>query len=355
MDKLEEMIPYLLHWYRYNARVLPWREDPSAYHVWISEIMLQQTRVEAVRSYYQRFLEELPDIPALAACPDDRLMKLWEGLGYYSRCRNLKKAANLVCEKYGGELPADYKKLRELPGIGDYTAGAVSSIAFGLPEPAVDGNLLRVCARLTGSREDILSPAVKKDLTEKLRKVMPGEESGALNQALMDLGAGICLPNGTPHCEDCPLMHLCTAFAEGTVSEIPVRAPKKERRTEKKTVFLVFSNGRVLLHKRPETGLLAGLYEFPNVPGALSEKKAEEALSKLLPGLRIKDGKLKKEEDAVHVFTHIKWELKAYRGTVSEGNATLPEGYLWADENAFYAECSVPSAFGKWDPFSKKG
>ncbi|MBO4484168.1 MAG: A/G-specific adenine glycosylase [Lachnospiraceae bacterium] len=355
MDRLEEMIPYLLHWYRYNARVLPWREDPSAYHVWISEIMLQQTRVEAVRSYYQRFLAELPDIRSLAECPDDRLMKLWEGLGYYSRCRNLKKAAQLVCEQYGGELPADYKKLRELPGIGDYTAGAVSSIAFGLPEPAVDGNLLRVCARLTGSREDILSPAVKKNLTERLRAVMPEKESGALNQALMDLGAGICLPNGTPHCEDCPLMHLCVAFSEGTVSEIPVRAAKKERRTEKRTVFLLFKEGRVLLHKRPEKGLLAGLYEFPNVSGALTAKAAKEALKELLPMLSLTDGKLKKEEDAVHIFTHIKWEMKAYRGTVSADDAALPEGYIWADENAFEAECSVPSAFGKWDVFSKKG
>lgn len=355
MDRLQEMIPYLLHWYRYNARVLPWREDPSAYHVWISEIMLQQTRVEAVRGYYMRFLSELPDIPSLAACPDDRLMKLWEGLGYYSRCRNLKKAAEIVTKQYEGKLPEDYRTLKSLPGIGDYTAGAISSIAFQKPEPAVDGNVLRVCARLNGSREDILSPTVKKDLTERLRAVMPGKESGALNQALMDLGAGICVPNGAPRCEECPLMHLCVAFAEGTASEIPVRAAKKERRTEKRTVFLLRQGDRVLLHKRPDKGLLAGLYEFPNVPGALSEKAAGQALNGLLPMLSLSSGKLQKEEDAVHVFTHIKWEMKAYGGTVQNETSALPEGYSWADKNAFLNECSVPSAFGKWNPFSKKG
>ncbi|MBO6065840.1 MAG: NUDIX domain-containing protein, partial [Lachnospiraceae bacterium] len=175
------------------------------------------------------------------------------------------------------------------------------------------------------------------------------------NQALMDLGAGICVPNGTPRCEECPLMHLCVAFAEGTASEIPVRAAKKERRTEKRTVFLLRQGDRVLLHKRPDKGLLAGLYEFPNVPGALSEKAAKEALNGLLPMLSLANRKLRKEEDAVHVFTHIKWEMKAYGGTVLKETSALPEGYSWADENAFLNECSVPSAFGKWNPFSKKG
>lgn len=272
MEQYREMIPFLLHWYQFHARVLPWREDPSAYHVWVSEIMLQQTRVEAVRGYYMRFLDELPDVRALAQCPEDRLMKLWEGLGYYSRVRNLQKAARIVCEQYDGELPDSAEELRKLPGIGDYTAGAIASIAFRKPEPSVDGNLLRVLSRLTGSRDNILLPEVKRQMAAELREVMPGEQSGALNQALMDLGATVCVPNGEPHCEECPLMHMCTAFHDGTVAEIPVRSAKKERRSEEKLVFIVVCGEKLLLHRRDRKGLLAGLWEYPNSEGSCCGK-----------------------------------------------------------------------------------
>ncbi|MBO4324904.1 MAG: A/G-specific adenine glycosylase [Lachnospiraceae bacterium] len=355
MNVYEEMIPYLLHWYRYNARVLPWREDPSAYHVWISEIMLQQTRVEAVRAYYMRFLEELPDVKALAECPDDRLMKLWEGLGYYSRARNLKKAAEKVIADYEGIIPSEASELRKLPGIGDYTAGAVSSIAYGRPEPAVDGNVLRVMSRLTGSRDDILSADTKKRITAELKAVMPGEESGALNQAIMDIGATICIPNGAPHCEECPLTHICTAFHNGTTGEIPVRAAKTARRTEKKTVLLIGVGDRILLHKRPAKGLLAGLYEYPNVPGHIAKKDVPAAVSAILSDAMgeqcAEPVAVKKADDAKHVFSHIEWQMKAYRADVRMcgTDLMLSEGYVLVTTQELKEQYSVPSAFAKWD------
>lgn len=360
MSVYGEMIPYLLHWYRYNARVLPWREDPSAYHVWVSEIMLQQTRVEAVRGYYTRFLEELPDVKALSECPDDRLMKLWEGLGYYSRARNLKKAAQTVCEQYGGTLPDTAAELRKLPGIGDYTAGAIASIAFHKPEPAVDGNVLRVLSRLSGNRACIALPEVKKEMARKLREVMPAEQSGELNQAIMDIGATVCVPNGSPHCEDCPLMHLCTAFREGTTAEIPVKEEKKERRTEERTVFLIECDGAVLLGKRPEKGLLAGLFEYPNVCGKLSGKKAEEAVAGLFSETEeapftVKS--IKRTDDAKHVFTHVEWHMTAYLVKAEKGTGSLPEGYVWATPEDLRTRYPLPTAFCKWgaDQKPKKG
>lgn len=349
MEQYREMIPFLLHWYQFHARVLPWREDPSAYHVWVSEIMLQQTKVEAVRGYYMRFLDELPDVRALAECPEDRLMKLWEGLGYYSRVRNLQKAARIVCEQYDGELPDSAEELRKLPGIGDYTAGAIASIAFRKPEPSVDGNLLRVLSRLTGSRDNILLPEVKRQMAAELREVMPGEQSGALNQALMDLGATVCVPNGEPHCEECPLMHMCTAFHDGTVAEIPVRSAKKERRSEEKLVFIVVCGEKLLLHRRDRKGLLAGLWEYPNTEGSCSAGKAAEALRKILPEVFPKRLSMKKLEPAKHIFSHVEWHMDCRFVNVPETAKTeLPEGYVWATKKELETEYSLPSAFRKW-------
>ena len=198
----------LLHWFWANHRVLPFRSDPTPYHVWVSEIMLQQTRVAAAVPYYERFVQELPDIPALAACEEERLLKLWEGLGYYSRVRNLQKAARIVCEQYGGQLPGDLAALKKLPGIGDYTAGAIASIGFGVPAPAVDGNVLRVFARLYNDEGDIMQPAVKASTTQKVMAQQPAEAPGDFNQALMELGALVCTP-GQPDCAACPLQALC--------------------------------------------------------------------------------------------------------------------------------------------------
>ena len=218
---MENISPALLDWFYKNHRILPFRTDPSPYHVWLSEIMLQQTRVSAALPYYERFLAALPDIPALAACEEEKLHKLWEGLGYYSRVRNLQKAARIVCEQYGGQLPADYDALRALPGIGDYTAGAVASISFGIPVPAVDGNVLRVFSRLYNDPAAVTEPAVKKAFTARVMEHQPPDAPGDYNQALMELGALVCVPNGAPLCEKCPLARLCAARAAGTALELP--------------------------------------------------------------------------------------------------------------------------------------
>lgn len=327
-SELETLAIPLLEWYRENARDLPWRRDPTPYHVWVSEIMLQQTRVAAVLGYYRRFLEVLPDVAALAACPEDVLMKLWQGLGYYSRARNLQRAARVVMEERGGEFPADYEGLRALPGVGDYTAGAIASIAFGLPEPAVDGNVLRVVSRVTGDGRDISRPETKAAVTAALRAVMPTDCPGDFNQALMELGATVCLPNGAPLCERCPAAPLCAACREGRTGELPVKAPKAPRRVEERTVYLIFRNGRVALRRRGERGLLAGLWEYPNEPS---------------PWPCPVEGAAEFAAEGKHIFTHIEWRMTAY-AVAAEGEE-LPPGWVWADGAALAAEYAVPSAF----------
>ena len=264
MNELDQLPIPLLQWYHENARVLPWRSDPTPYHVWVSEIMLQQTRVAAVLGYYARFMEALPAVADLAAVEEDRLMKLWQGLGYYNRARNLQKAARQIVEEHGGVFPDTYEAIRALAGVGDYTAGAVASIAFGLPEPAVDGNVLRVVSRLTGDGGDITRPDVKKRMGAALREVIPLDAPGDFNQALMDLGAMVCLPNGEPLCPRCPARGFCAALREGRTAELPVKAAKKARRVEERTVFLIFYQKKVALRRRPAKGLLAGLWEYPN-------------------------------------------------------------------------------------------
>ena len=279
---MENISPALLDWFYKNRRSLPFREDPTPYHVWLSEVMLQQTRVSAVLPYYYRFLEELPDIPALAACEEEKLHKLWEGLGYYSRARNLQKAARILTEQYGGRFPETYRELTALPGIGDYTAGAILSIAFGQAVPAVDGNVLRLAARITGSRLDVLDAKNRKIFRSWMAAAMSQERPGAYNQALMDLGATVCLPSGAPLCGDCPAGDFCIARQEGCQARLPVRSPKREKRTEHLTVFLLRRGTAAALRQRPDTGLLAGLWEYPHVPGALTEAEAARQLLALL-------------------------------------------------------------------------
>ena len=266
----------LLDWYRNHARILPWREDPKPYHVWISEIMLQQTRVEAVKPYFERFLEALPDISALAAVEDDRLMKLWEGLGYYNRARNLKKAAQVIVHEYEGRMPSEYQELLKLPGIGSYTAGAIASIAFGKPVPAVDGNVLRVISRVTASRRDILKASTKKWMEDRLRETMPQSEASDFNQGLIEIGAIVCVPNGQPKCGQCPLASVCLSRQQELWQEIPVKTPPKKRRIEEKTVCILEGGHQVALKKREDEGLLASLYELPNAEGFLSEEELYE-------------------------------------------------------------------------------
>ncbi len=338
----------LMRWYQENARVLPWREHPSPYYVWVSEIMLQQTRVEAVKSYFRRFVSALPDIPSLAACPQDRLMKLWEGLGYYNRARNMQKAAKLLCENYGGELPADYDLLLALPGIGSYTAGAISSIAFDLPVPAVDGNVLRVLARLTASREDIAKPSVKKKTEEALRKVMPQKGSGSFNQSLMELGALICLPHADPKCACCPLNKFCRARQEGIQTMLPLKSPQKKRRVEERTVLLIKDGSHAAIVRRAEQGLLAGLYELPNFAGRLSK---EEAISKV-SGLGFSAIRITPLPDAKHIFTHIEWHMRAYLILVEDTedgvHASDKGEVLFLKPEEIRRSYPIPSAFSAY-------
>ena len=331
----------LLHWFWANHRVLPFRSDPTPYHVWVSEIMLQQTRVSAAVPYYERFVQELPDIPALAACEEERLLKLWEGLGYYSRVRNLQKAARIVCEQYGGQLPGDLAALKKLPGIGDYTAGAIASIGFGIPAPAVDGNVLRVFARLYNDEGDIMQPAVKAATTQKVMAQQPAEAPGNFNQALMELGALVCTP-GQPDCAACPLQALCLGRQSGNPARLPQKAPKKARKKCELTLCLAQdAAGRWLLQKRGEQGVLAGLWQPPVLAEeALDEKKALAAAQKLLPAaVLLKEKPLK----AKHIFTHLEWHMTAY--VMAAPCTPPPEGCVWASPAQLEQEYTLPGAF----------
>ncbi|MBQ2988159.1 MAG: A/G-specific adenine glycosylase [Clostridia bacterium] len=345
--ELEKLVPLLLSWYGAHKRPLPWRDDPSPYHVWISEIMLQQTRIEAVIPYYKRFLRELPDVASLAAVDDDKLMKLWEGLGYYSRARNLKKAALTVMERHGGKLPESFEELRALSGIGDYTAGAIASISFGKPEPAVDGNVLRVIMRYLGKKDDIALQATKKETAAALREIYPeGADAANLTQAVMELGESVCIPNGEPKCGVCPLAAFCKAKNENLTDTIPVKSPKKPRKQEQKTVFLLSCRGRYAVCKRPATGLLAKLWEFPNVQGRLSE---EEAFS-YLQSLGLSPVGVTPCGDAVHIFTHIEWHMCGYAAECM----TPTDGFVWQSAEEILKNYAIPSAFRAYTEYMKK-
>ena len=330
--KLEQLVEPLQNWFRGNARVLPWRENPKAYYVWVSEIMLQQTRVEAVKPYFDRFIRELPDVWALAECPEDRLLKLWEGLGYYNRVRNLKFAANQVVEEYEGVIPSDYEELLKLKGIGHYTAGAISSIAYGKAVPAVDGNVLRVISRVTADDSDIMKQSVRTHMEECLYEVMNDAKTQVVpsifNQALMELGATVCVPNGEPHCEVCPWQELCEAKRQNRIQELPVKKKAKARRVEEKTVLIIKDGEQLALHKRDEKGLLAGLYELPNVEGYLSEDEVVAYVrTQGYEPIRIQSAC-----DAKHVFSHVEWHMKGY--VVFLEAHEFPFADVCVDENA---------------------
>ena len=335
--RLSQLPGLLLPWYEQNKRDLPWRQDRDPYHVWLSEIMLQQTRVEAVKGYYTRFLTALPTIESLANADPEQLNKLWEGLGYYSRVRNLQKAAKQIMELHGGVFPQEYAAIRALAGIGDYTAGAVGSICFGLLTPAVDGNVLRVCARLTADSTPIDKPQTKKALTEQLAKVYPAGHCGDFTQALMELGATVCVPNGAPHCSACPLSSICLAHRDGLEMELPIKSAKKPRRQEQMTVFILDCGGKSALNKRPETGLLAGLWEFPHVPGDLD---AEQALAQL-EQWGITPEEVKRSTEKVHIFTHVQWNMKGWYIRC----ANTPDRFTWAEEKELDNIFALPTAF----------
>lgn len=343
-ERIRQMTPFLLGWYEKNKRILPWRENPVPYYVWISEVMLQQTRVEAVKPYFARFIAHLPDIRALSRVEDVALLKLWEGLGYYNRARNLKKAAQLVMEQYNGKMPADYEKLLSLPGIGSYTAGAIASIAYGIAVPAVDGNVLRVLSRLTADDRDIMKQSVKKSAEELLKENMPQAEAAAFNQAMMEIGAMLCLPNGEPKCRECPLATFCLAHAQGEELAYPVKKAQKERRIEEHTILLLCTADRqVGIKKRADKGLLAGLYEFPNLEGKLSENEVLSYLEK--QGLKAEG--IKKLENAKHIFSHVEWHMSGYEIEVAEKKEPAKE-LLFVELTLLQSEYPVPNAFAAY-------
>ena len=335
--RIQNCIARITAWYPGVRRTLPWRESPTPYRVWISEIMLQQTRIEAVIPYYERFLRELPSPAALAAVEDDRLLKLWEGLGYYSRARNLKKAAQKILADFGGELPRTAAELKTLPGIGDYTAGAIASLAFGEPEPAVDGNVLRVLSRVLACGEDVMNPKTRADMTTLLRGAYPcGKDAALATEGLMELGETVCVPNGEPRCDACPLKALCLAREQGSQTSYPVRTPPKARRIEERTVLLLRCKERWAIRRREESGLLAGLWEFPNLPGRLSRQEAADAAARFGAGV------LSCEPcgEAKHVFTHIEWHMTGY---ALELESETP-GLTWKTAGEIRGDYSVPTA-----------
>ena len=345
-ENLNALTAPLLAWYDVHRRVLPWREEVTPYRTWVSEIMLQQTRVGAVIPYFERFMAELPDVTALANVSEERLFKLWEGLGYYSRARNLRRAAQVIVSEYDGRLPQTAEELKKLPGIGDYTASAIASINFGAAEPAVDGNLLRVAARVSGCGADITDAKVKKEFRAHLAEAIDPARPGAYNQAMMDLGATVCLPNGAPLCEQCPARGFCAAYREGLTEILPVRGAKKPRRAEEKTVFLLLRGGRLALRQRPDTGLLAKLQEFPNAAGSLDEAGARITLAQW--GLAVKS--LTPCGTARHIFTHIEWQMKGY---LAEVDGEGPEDFRWVDARGFDA-LAIPTAFKKYTALARE-
>lgn len=347
-DILSQLPQPLLTWYQGQSAVreLPWREEPTPYHTWLSEIMLQQTRASAVIPYYQRFLATLPDIASLATCDDETLMKLWQGLGYYSRARNLKKAAIVLTDTFHGEMPGDFNDLLDLPGIGRYTASAIGSIAFGLPLPAVDGNILRVVMRVLGCREDIAKPAVKRAVEDALAPHYPtGKDAGDLNQAFMDLGATICLPHGAPHCARCPLAPLCLAHDEGCEQELPVKQNKKQRRQENLTVLLLRTEKAIALHKRPAKGLLAGLWELPHIEGHLTAEEVRAHLS--ARGFSVQE--IHRLPDARHIFSHVEWQMRGFEVLLKDPDSGIVAEdkipFVWASPQELAETYSIPAAF----------
>lgn len=338
---LPDIAPPLLRWYEQNKRTLPFRTVSTPYRVWVSEIMLQQTRVSAALPYFERFMAELPTVADLAACDPERLHKLWEGLGYYSRVRNLQKAAQIVMEQHGGALPADYDALLKLPGVGAYTAGAIASISFGLPVPAVDGNVLRVFARLYNDDADVMAPATKRLFTQRVLDQMPKAAPGPYNEALMELGALVCIP-GTPHCEACPLADRCLGCAAGRAGELPVKPAPKAKTTVPVTVALVESDAGLLLQRRPTKGLLAGLWQ----PAAWEKALTKDELTAALAKLGVQATLTEPLPPAKHVFTHRVWQLSGWRGRAEA--CALPDGFVWAAPEQLAEVYPVPNAFGAY-------
>ena len=338
---IQDIAAPLVAWYKQNERSFPWREDPSPYRVWVSEIMLQQTRIEAALPYFERFMQTLPTVRDLSEAPEDVLLKLWEGLGYYSRVRNLQKAARMVMEQFGGELPSEYEDLLKLPGIGEYTAGAIASIAFGKRAAAVDGNVLRVMARLTDDPTDVMQPKQRKRMTALVQSLVP-DEAGAFNQGIMELGETVCLPNAQPKCYSCPLFDYCAVAGLERARELPTRAQPKPRRIEEKTVFLIVSDGKVLLHRRASGGLLGGMWEFPNAQGFDAPVPDEWGIP-VVEQTPLADGK--------HVFSHVEWHMRG--SLVKASHFTPASGFALVSKEELTAY-ALPTAFRTYHDIVKE-
>lgn len=341
MDK-KEFVEVLLYWYDTNQRILPWRESKDPYRIWVSEIMLQQTRVEAVKPYYERFIATLPDIKSLADAKEEVLMNLWQGLGYYNRVRNMQIAARTMVEEFSGTFPETYEEILSLKGIGEYTAGAVSSIAYGIPVPAVDGNVLRVFSRILENYEDILKVSTKRKITEYILNLMPKDRAGDFNQAVMELGAMICIPNGAPLCEECPVASCCIARKKGLTDLIPVKKKKSERRVEERLLFLLEYQDEVAIQKRSNEGLLAGLWEFPNLLKTKTKKKEEEVIRESLEKFSVYDYDLVETREGKHIFSHIEWQLKGIKIKIKEKPENENLVFVKKSEIEEYA---IPTAF----------
>lgn len=330
-----ERIPVpLISWFQENKRALPWRKNPTAYRVWVSEIMLQQTRVEAVKEYYVRFMNELPTVQALAACEEEKLLKLWEGLGYYSRVRNMQKAAQKIMAYYSGELPTSFLELCSLPGIGRYTAGAIASIAYGQPIAAVDGNVFRVASRLEENATPISVPYYRKYLEEQLSAVYPkaGKGCSDFTQSLFELGALICKPL-SPECALCPIKQFCKAYQHGTQKSYPVLPQKKEKRIERVYVFLIQTPQGFCIRRR-ENGVLRGMNEFPSY--IITD---EETPKQVLYEWGISEFTIKKTQAYRHIFTHIRWEITCVWALADDAPF---DAYTLAE---IEREISLPTAF----------
>lgn len=339
-DKNYRLLPEkLLPWYEKNARNLPWRKDQEPYHVWLSEIMLQQTRVDTVIDYYNRFLMEFPTIEALADANEEKVLKLWEGLGYYSRARNLQKAAKTIMKEHGGSFPKDSAEINKLSGIGPYTAGAIASICFDQPIPAVDGNVLRVVSRITEDYHCIDEESTKREMGKKLAAIYPKGRCGDFTQSLMELGATVCLPNGEPQCGNCPAGDICMAYKWQNYSSLPIRKEKKAREVRELTLFILTCEDKVAVRKRQEKGVLHDMWELPNIYGHLDKESVHHWLQE--QGCFCIIDNISKGK---HIFTHIEWRILSYTIACEK---TFGD-YIWADKNKMDTEISLPTAFKKF-------
>lgn len=347
-DCLKEMPERLLDWYDKGRRILPWREAVTPYHIWISEIMLQQTRVVAVEPYYARFIKALPDIKSLSKASEEQLLKLWEGLGYYNRVRNLRKAAQIIEEQYQGMMPSEVSELMKLPGIGSYTSGAIASIAYHKVVPAVDGNVLRVYSRLIMDGENILDVKVKRKVEDIFRSIIPESRPGDFNQALMELGAMVCQPNGQPRCAICPVQKICRAYKENCVMEYPVKLKKRPRKVEGKTVLLIQTEKKVAIQKRSDKGLLAGMYEFPCIAG----KQSSDAVLEYIKKLGFYPIQIHCLGEVKHIFSHLEWHMIGFLIRIDEfqpiAEIAEKEKFIFVEKMEVEQSYPIPTAYAAY-------